>query len=68
MIKITTDDPNYNRDPNSRALLNTNQQALEEYRSKKNLQNRINSLEENVTNLNSKLDDVLNLLTKLIGS
>jgi len=68
MIKITTDDPNFNRDPNSKALLNTNQQALEDYRLKKSLQNRINSLEENVISLNTKLDDVLNLLTKLIGN
>lgn len=68
MIKITTDDPNFNRDPNSKALLNVNQQALEDYRLKKSQLNRINSLEENVANLNTKLDDVLNLLTKLIGN
>ena len=67
-MKITTDDPSYNRDPTSKAILNINQTAFEEYRMKKNLQNRINSLEENVTNLNIKLDDVLNLLTKLIGN
>jgi CII-binding regulator of phage lambda lysogenization HflD len=68
MIKITTDDPNFNRDPNSKALLNVNQQALEDYRLKKSLQNRINSLEENVSQLNSKLDNVLNLLTKLMDN
>lgn len=68
MIKITTDDPNFNRDPNSKALLNVNQQALEDYRLKKSQLNRINSLEENVKTLNAKVDDILNLLTKLIGN
>jgi len=67
-MKISTDDPNYNRDPNSKALMNTNLQAFEEYRSKRNLQNRINTLEENVSGLTDKLDNVLNLLTKLVGN
>lgn len=67
MKKIFTDDPNFNRDPSSKALLNTNIQAFEEYRSKKALQNRINKLEENVTDLNEKVDSILNLLTKLVG-
>ena len=68
MIKITTDDPNFNRDPNSKALLNVNQQALEDYRLKKSQLNRINTLEENVKTLNAKVDNVLDLLTKLIGN
>jgi DNA-directed RNA polymerase subunit H (RpoH/RPB5) len=68
MIKITTDDPNFIRDPNSKALVNVNQQALEDYRLKKNQLNRINTLEENVKTLNTKVDDILNLLTKLIGN
>jgi DNA-directed RNA polymerase subunit H (RpoH/RPB5) len=68
MIKITTDDPNFIRDPNSKALVNVNQQALEDYRLKKNQLNRINTLEENVKTLNTKIDDILNLLTKLIGN
>lgn len=66
MIKITTDDPNYNRDPNSKALLNINQQALEDYRLKKNQLNRINTLEENVKTLNAKVDNLLDLITKLM--
>lgn len=67
-MKITTDDPNYNRDARSKAILNVNQAAFEEYRSKRNLQNRINTLEEDVQSLNNKLDNVLNLLTKLAGN
>jgi DNA-directed RNA polymerase subunit L len=68
MKKIFTDDPNYNRDPSSKALLNTNVQAFEEYKSKKVLQNRINKLEENVSDLNGKVDSILSILTKLVGN
>jgi hypothetical protein len=67
-MKITTDDPSYNRDPKSKAILNVNQLAFEEYRTKRNLQNRINTLEEDVQSLNNKLDNVLNILTKLAGN
>ena len=67
-MKITTDDPSYNRDPSSKALMNINKQAFEEYRLKKNMQNRINTLEGDVKSLNVKLDSVLNLLTKLVGN
>ena len=67
-MKIVTDDPNYNRDPKSKAILNVNQLAFEEYRLKRNLQNRINTLEGDVQGLNDKLDNVLNLLTKLVGN
>ena len=69
MINITpTDDPNYVRQGNSNAILNTNRMAFEEYKQKRNLQNRINKLEENVNDLNSKVDSILNILTKLVGN
>lgn len=68
MQKIITDDPNYHRDPSSNALMNVNVGAFEEYLQKKTLQNRINKLEENVNVLNNKLDNVLNILTKLAGN
>lgn len=65
---IPTDDPNFVREQSSNAILNTNRIAFEEYKQKRNLQNRINKLEENVNVLNDKLNDVLNLLTKLAGN
>lgn len=68
MEKIITDDPNYNRDPSSKALINVNQQAFEEYRQKRSMQNRINKLEENIIDLNNKVDSVLTFLTKLVGN
>jgi uncharacterized protein YceH (UPF0502 family) len=67
-MKVPTDDPSYIRDKASKAIVNTNHQAFEEYRAKRNLQNRINTLEEEVKALNNKLDNVLNLLTKLVGN
>lgn len=68
MKKIITDDPNYNRDPISKALINVNQHAFEEYRLKRSMQNRINKLEENIIDLNAKVDNILNILTKLAGN
>jgi hypothetical protein len=65
---IPTDNPNFVKDSSSGALLNTNVAALEEYKQKRNMQNRINTLEGDVKSLNTKLDDVLNLLTKLVGN
>jgi uncharacterized protein YlxW (UPF0749 family) len=67
-MKITTDDPCYNRDPSSKAIVNKDHQAFEEYKLKRSLQNRINTLEEDVKSLNAKLDNALNLLTKLVGN
>lgn len=68
MKYIPTEDPNFVRDATSNAILNNNQLAFEEYKKKRNLQNRINKLEENVSDLNSKVDSILNLLTKLVGN
>lgn len=65
---VPTEDPNYVRQGNSSAILNTNRMAFEEYKQKRNLQNRINKLEENVSDLNSKVDSILNILTKLVGN
>lgn len=65
---VPTEDPNYVRHEYSSAILNTNRMALEEYKQKRNLQNRINKLEENINDLNNKVDSILNILTKLVGN
>lgn len=68
MSIIPTDDPNYVRHGQSSAILNTNRMALDEYKQKRNLQNRINKLEENMNDLNTKVDSILDILTKLVGN
>lgn len=65
---IPTDDPNFSRENSSNALLNTNRIAFEEYKRRRNLENRINKLEENIIDLNNKVDYILTLLTKLVGN
>lgn len=68
MQYIPTDDPNFSREYSSNALLNTNKMAFDEYKRKRNLEIRINKLEENVSNLDSKVDSILSILTKLVGN
>ena len=57
------DAPDYVKDTNSGAILNTNVRALEAYRTKrekqKSLENRVASLENNINELKSLLLAVL---------
>jgi hypothetical protein len=63
---VQTEDSDYVRDVSSKALINTNRKALEEYRARKNNVKRIQQLEEEMNNVNEKLDNITNLLGKLI--
>lgn len=63
---VQTEDSDYVRDVSSKALINTNRKALEEYRARKNNVKRIQQLEEEMNNVNKKLDNITNLLGKLI--
>jgi len=63
---VQTEDSDYVRDTSSKALINTNRKALEEYRARKNNVKRIQQLEEEMNNVNEKLDNITNLLGKLI--
>mgnify|MGYP007090102891 CR=1 FL=1 len=62
LLKIE-DAPDYVKDTNSGAILNTNVRALEAYRTKrekqKSLENRVASLENNINELKSLLLAVL---------
>jgi hypothetical protein len=65
---VQTEDNDFARDITSKALINTNRKALEEYRAKKNNVQRIKKLEEDMDNVNSKLDAITDLLGQLINS
>ena len=57
------------RDPNSKAILNTNIQALSAYKKRKQTYakiEKIDELEDKVKNIENKIDEVLTTLKKLL--
>ena len=57
------------RDPNSKAILNTNIQALSAYKKRKQTYakiEKIDQLEDKVKNIENKIDEVLTTLKKLL--
>lgn len=80
MATIDTDNPNWKRDPHSKALVATDKTRAhyEDYLAKKHMletakanaeaqasqQEQINNLEQRVSLIDSKLDAILSLLTK----
>jgi hypothetical protein len=57
------------RDPNSKAILNTNIQALSAYKKRKQTYakiEKIDQLENKVKNIENKIDEVLTTLKKLL--
>lgn len=68
---IKTEDPRYQRDPHTRALVLTDRGAMDEYKAKrlaldkaKAAQEQINILEQRVERVEDKLDLIIKLLTK----
>lgn len=64
---VQTEDSDFVRDISSKALINTNRKALEEYRARKNNIKRIEKLEEDMDAVNSKLDTITSLLNQLVN-
>lgn len=64
---VNTDDKDYSRDLSSKALINTNRKALEDYRVRKNNVKRLDNLEKDVIDLKSSLDNITNLLNQLVN-
>ncbi len=57
------------RDPNSKAILNTNIQSLSAYKKRKQTYakiEKIDQLENKVKNIENKIDEVLTTLKKLL--
>lgn len=68
MTTIKTDDINFNRDVHSGALVNNDTEGLQMYRNrrtaKKQLTSKVENLESRFDLLESKLDELINLLRK----
>lgn len=64
---VNTDDKDYLRDLSSKALINTNRKALEDYRARKNNAKRLDNLEKDVIDLKSSLDNITTLLNQLVN-
>lgn len=64
---IKTEDNDYARDTSSKALINTNRKALDEYQTRKNNAKRIDELEKKMEDVDSKLDTITNLLNQLVN-
>lgn len=64
---VNTDDKDYLRDLSSKALINTNVKALEDYRARKNNAKRLDNLEKEVIDLKSSLDNITTLLNQLVN-
>ncbi len=64
---VNTDDKDYLRDLSSKALINTNRKALEDYRARKNNDKRLDNLEKEVIDLKSSLDNITTLLNQLVN-
>jgi BMFP domain-containing protein YqiC len=70
MILVKVEDSTYVRDTKSRALINTDNAAREEYYSKVQMlkanKSEINKLNNDVTELKSELSEIKNLLNQLL--
>lgn len=70
MPLVKVEDSNFVRDTNSRALINQDYAARDEYYAKVKMlssnKNQINKLNTDVDNLKSELSDIKNLLNQLL--
>lgn len=63
---IQTKDTNYSRDVTTGALLNTNSGAREENISRRNMSGKIKELETNISELQSDMGNIKDMLQELI--
>lgn len=66
MIVKTTDE-NFSRDISSKALINTNRNALDDYKLKRKQTQRLDQLESEVKEMKHTLVNIESLLTELLN-
>ena len=64
-IKIDSD-PNYVKDPESSAIINTNISSLEAYKQQRKNALKLNSTEERINSLEQKIDSVYSMLSQIL--
>jgi|688.fasta_scaffold1879213_2 hypothetical protein len=62
---IKTEETDYSRDLTSRALINTNVKALNDYRLKRNQSKKIETIEEDLSNLRNMMIEIKEMLQVL---
>lgn len=65
MIKVQ-DFPNLVRDPNSKAIINTDQSAYKEFRQKNIMKDRLTSMDNEINTIKESVDEIKNLLKQLV--
>lgn len=65
MLKVK-DFPGLVRDPNSKAIINTDQSAYNEHMQKKLVKNNMINMNNEINNLKQSVNEIKNLLTKLV--
>lgn len=65
LLKIENN-PDYVKDSMNNAILNTNKLALEEYKSKKALEYKINTIETDLSSLKSDIYFIKEMLQKIL--
>ena len=63
---IKTDDPRYNRDPFSNAIIRTDQKALMKHRQKLQQVTSIKNSENEINNLRSEVNDIKETVNKIL--
>ena len=65
MLKVK-DFPSLVRDPNSKAIINTDQSAYNEHMQKKLVKNNMINMNNEINNLKQSVNEIKDLLTKLV--
>lgn len=65
LLKVENN-PDFAKDSRNNAILNTNRLALEEYKAKKALECKINSIETDLNEVKSDISEIKELLIKLL--
>ena len=65
MYKVK-DFPGLVRDPNSKAIINTDQSAYNEHMQKKLVKNNMINMNNEINNLKQSVNEIKDLLTKLV--
>tara|TARA_Y100001956_G_C3947593_1_gene111254 strand:+ start:203 stop:415 length:213 start_codon:yes stop_codon:yes gene_type:complete len=68
MTQIVKDNPQFLKDPSTHAIIHGDKKEYDEFirksKERKNAQKRIDDMEKKINSLESKLDDILNILMK----
>ena len=66
MMQKVKDFPGLVRDPNSKAIINTDQSAYNEHMQKKLVKNNMINMNNEINNLKQSVNEIKDLLTKLV--